>query len=381
MECSGYRVLEALSGGVSGRDPPVPIPNTEVKPASADGTWGSRPWESRSPPGIFCPVHDGYISGPAPFLVSALLLVSHPRPNLEVIVAPNSSTPPGRRDRDNDRPKRSSGPGGASGPSGRDKRPGQSRGPRRDPDESARSRQEGGGSRGSGSREPDRGRQSRQESRPRTITAVPDGTLPKWVRDEVIRATPKARRDTALRQLEVGIAHYAEERYKRAIDHLGQAKTLAPQSSIIRELLGLSAYYAEQWLPALQELRAFRRFTGETIHMPVEMDSLRAMGRSADVDKTWELFNELGSDRDTQREAAVVYASHLLDKGRIAEAWRVIKPGRLASPAPESEVRKWFVAARVAKAAGDVDSATRLIAAVAREDPALPGLAELQADL
>jgi len=197
----------------------------------------------------------------------------------------------------------------------------------------------------------------------------------------VIRATPKERRDAAVRQLEVGIAHYAEERYKRAMDHLSQAKALAPQSSIIRELLGLASYYAEQWLPALQELRAFRRFTGETIHMPVEMDSLRALGRSADVDKTWELFGELGGDRDTQREAAVVYASHLLDKGRLDDAWRVIKPGRLVSPAAESEVRRWFVAARVAVAAGDKDAAARLIAAVAREDPSLPGLDELQAQL
>ncbi|HKY48579.1 MAG TPA: hypothetical protein VJQ79_11415 [Acidimicrobiia bacterium] len=201
------------------------------------------------------------------------------------------------------------------------------------------------------------------------------------MRDEVIRATPKDRRDAAMRQLEVGIAHYAEERYKRAIDHFGQAKALAPQSSIIRELLGLSSYYAEQWLPALQELRAFRRFTGETIHMPVEMDSLRALGRSADVDKTWELFIELGGDRDTQREAAVVYASHLLDKGRISDAWRIIRPGRLVSPAAESEVRRWFVAARVAMAAGDKEAAARLIAAIAKEDPALPGLAELQGEL
>ena len=37
-------------GGHSGREIPVPIPNTEVKPASADGTWGATPWESRSPP-------------------------------------------------------------------------------------------------------------------------------------------------------------------------------------------------------------------------------------------------------------------------------------------------------------------------------------------
>src|SRR5690606_38799492 len=39
------------SGGYSGGDPPVPIPNTEVKPSSADGTGGGSPRESRSLPG------------------------------------------------------------------------------------------------------------------------------------------------------------------------------------------------------------------------------------------------------------------------------------------------------------------------------------------
>ena len=33
------------SGGYSGRVPPLPIPNREVKPARADGT--AHPWESR----------------------------------------------------------------------------------------------------------------------------------------------------------------------------------------------------------------------------------------------------------------------------------------------------------------------------------------------
>jgi hypothetical protein len=32
---------------------PVPIPNTEVKPSTADGTAGAGLWESRSLPGIF----------------------------------------------------------------------------------------------------------------------------------------------------------------------------------------------------------------------------------------------------------------------------------------------------------------------------------------
>ena len=44
------RTTEQVSGGNCGGETPVPIPNTEVKTASADGTWGETPWESRSPP-------------------------------------------------------------------------------------------------------------------------------------------------------------------------------------------------------------------------------------------------------------------------------------------------------------------------------------------
>ena len=42
--------LETVSGGNGERVPPVPIPNTEVKPFSADGTWLDTARESRSPP-------------------------------------------------------------------------------------------------------------------------------------------------------------------------------------------------------------------------------------------------------------------------------------------------------------------------------------------
>ena len=37
-------------GGDSGGVTPVPIPNTVVKPTSADGTWDECPRESRTPP-------------------------------------------------------------------------------------------------------------------------------------------------------------------------------------------------------------------------------------------------------------------------------------------------------------------------------------------
>ncbi len=42
--------VSKFSGGDGEGETPVPIPNTEVKPFSADGTWGETPWESRSLP-------------------------------------------------------------------------------------------------------------------------------------------------------------------------------------------------------------------------------------------------------------------------------------------------------------------------------------------
>ena len=43
--------IQKISGDNSERDPPVPIPNTEVKPLSADGTWLATARESRTSPG------------------------------------------------------------------------------------------------------------------------------------------------------------------------------------------------------------------------------------------------------------------------------------------------------------------------------------------
>ena len=44
--------MTKFPGGNRGRVTPVPIPNTEVKPATADGTACAGVWESRSLPGI-----------------------------------------------------------------------------------------------------------------------------------------------------------------------------------------------------------------------------------------------------------------------------------------------------------------------------------------
>src|SRR3984885_6119676 len=62
-----------VSGGHGGGETPVPIPNTAVKPVSADGTWGVAPWESRTPPGFLSTKPPAYAGG---FVVPGLVVAS-----------------------------------------------------------------------------------------------------------------------------------------------------------------------------------------------------------------------------------------------------------------------------------------------------------------
>ena len=205
--------------------------------------------------------------------------------------------------------------------------------------------------------------------------------LPRWVREEITRTAPKARREPALTHLSKAVSEYADGRFAAAYNELKRAKDLAPQAATIRELLGLSAYNLEKWEEALRELRTFRRISGETTQMPVEIDCLRALGRTEDAEKTFQQLRTLDPRPETDDEARVVFASSLLDRGLIADAWRVIKPGRLVANPRPSTLRRWYVAARVANAAGDLDAAQRFVAAIGDSDSDFPGLADLQAEV
>lgn len=222
------------------------------------------------------------------------------------------------------------------------------------------------------------GRQGRER---RSITSVPAGELPRWIREEITRTAPKARREPALAHLTRAVGEFADERYGAALDQLQKAKELAPQAATIRELLGLSAYYLGRWEQALRELRTFRRISGETTQMPVEMDCLRALGRDDDVEKTFRQLRELNPRPETDDEARVVFASALLDRDLVGEAWKVIRPGRLVSDPRQSALRRWYVAARVATAAGDLEAAHRFADAIADADGDFPGLADLRTEI
>ena len=67
LESLGANPLTISFGDHGDRVTPVPIPNTEVKPVSADGTWGEIPWESRTSPDFL--VKRRWANCPAPLAV------------------------------------------------------------------------------------------------------------------------------------------------------------------------------------------------------------------------------------------------------------------------------------------------------------------------
>lgn len=209
------------------------------------------------------------------------------------------------------------------------------------------------------------------------VSGAGGGDLPKWIRDEVIRTTSKDRRDALLALIGDAADAFANARYTVARERLLRAKSISSRSETVRELLGLSLYRLGSWEDALRELRAYRRIAGDTTHLAVEMDCLRALGRDNDVPKVWAMLRELGASKAAEVELRVVYGSFLLDQGRPRDAWKVTDPGRIARDAHENDLRQWYVAARAAVALGDMKTADQLRKAIEDRDLAFPGLSEL----
>jgi hypothetical protein len=205
--------------------------------------------------------------------------------------------------------------------------------------------------------------------------------LPNWVIEDLARVTPKERVPAALKALGEASAALAELRYHAAVRHALKAKDLAPRDATIRETLGVAAYRIGDWKTALAELRAYRRLTGETTHMPIEMDVLRAQHRDPDVVRVWNELQERGAKTAVLDEGRVVYGAFLIDKGRPSEALEVLGRRVPTAKSSESELRRAYVAARAAAAAGEKRLARSLADAIIAADPGFPAIDELEREI
>ncbi|MFQ5555500.1 MAG: tetratricopeptide repeat protein [Acidimicrobiia bacterium] len=199
--------------------------------------------------------------------------------------------------------------------------------------------------------------------------------------DDLARVTPRERVAAALEALGEASASLGDGKYHAAVRHATKAKELAPRDATVRETLGLAAYRVGDWGKALSELRAYRRMSGETTHIPIEMDVLRALKRPADVEKMWVELERRGGRPGVQKEGLVVYASHLIDAGDAERALELTVPERTTGKVFPEDLRIWYVAARAAALAGQPELAGRLRNAILEHDPSLPGIDDLESTL
>jgi predicted Zn-dependent protease len=199
--------------------------------------------------------------------------------------------------------------------------------------------------------------------------------------EDLARVTPKPRVAAALEALGEASAALADARYHAAVKHALRAKSLAPRDATVRETLALASYRIGDWQTALSELRAYRRLSGETTHLPVEMDVLRALQRPAAVENAWEELRTRGGKPAVLKEGLVVYASFLIDRGDVEEAYRLTAPERISARPYPQDLRVWYVAARAAALTGKLDEAVRLRNAILEHDPAFPGMDDLESTI
>lgn len=222
------------------------------------------------------------------------------------------------------------------------------------------------------------GASQRKRRRDLTGAAV---NLPNWVIEGVERVTPADRVAPTLEALGAASEALADGKYHAAVKHGNRAKALSPQDATVRETIGIAAYRMGDWATALAELRAFRRMQGDTTHLPVEMDVLRAQNRPKDVESAWAELQRRGGHGLVMNEGRVVYGSFLLDQGRTDEAWQVVEPKRIEREPNEAHLRLYFVAARVAAARGDTATARTLATTIVTNDPSFPGYETLESEI
>ena len=329
---SVLRPLERkVSGGHSGRVTPVPIPNTEVKPASADGTWGETPWESRSSP--------EFISDNAHLLMRVGIVVSAGMSGNVLFVA-NPRGAPGQR--------RARGAAGGSQPE------------RRVPPSS-------------------RARRSPQpcDANP-SVSAEParraeDNELPLEVRDELRRVVGPDRSAGLERRLGIATRAYERDRYREALAELRVLARLAPEVAAVRELYGLTLYRLGRWREAVRELRAFHDLTGSFDQHPVIADCERALGRDkAVLAALGRSCDRPGVDREVLVEGRLVMAGMMADRGDLEGAIALFGPGGKSLRHPDTcHLRQWYALGDLYERAGDLPRARELFARVASFEPEL----------
>lgn len=126
-----------------------------------------------------------------------------------------------------------------------------------------------------------------------------------------------------------------------ALEHARAARARSTRIAVIREAVGIAAYYCGDWSQALGELRAARRMGSRSALLPLIADCERGLGRP---NRAIELARNVDAEEVDDNEAdelRIVVAGARTDLGQLEQALTV-----LSVPAPDPK-RSGITAARL----------------------------------
>lgn len=110
-----------------------------------------------------------------------------------------------------------------------------------------------------------------------------------------------------------------------AFEHALAASRRGGRLGCVREAVGITAYGAGEYAEALREFRTYRRISGDNTHLPLMVDSERALGRH---EKALDLAAEVDPatlDKPIRVELAMVISGIHQDQGDAAAALKALE--------------------------------------------------------
>lgn len=197
-----------------------------------------------------------------------------------------------------------------------------------------------------------------------------------------IQASAGARAPQVIELLEEAAEALDRDRASEAVGIATRAKSMAPRSASVRELLALGLYRAGRYKDVIREVQAYRRMTGRADQNHILADAFRATGAP---DRAVPLAEEAMAAPvpvEIRAEAAVVGGSALADLGRYEQALALLRRyDRATTTAHEHDLRIWYVIADVLERAGRRSEAVERFRRILAHDPDAYDVAERLAAL
>lgn len=154
---------------------------------------------------------------------------------------------------------------------------------------------------------------------------------------------------------------FENNRFSTALNLLRSIDKLAPATTEVIELRGLTHYRLGNWNAAIKDLEWFSDRTQSAEQLPTLADCHRAKRNWSRVEELWYQLGKASPGSELVEEGRIVYAGALADQGHMPEAIRTLETAPRAPKRPRVQhLRRWYALADLYERAGDNGKARRL---------------------